>query len=74
VTLWSPDSPAGGIVTFSVNGLSPDALYEGLRARGVIGRAVRKGPIQGARLCTAFFNNLDDIGQAVDAVRHLARP
>ena len=72
VELWSPHLPVGGIVTVSVAGYTASELFERLRDRKVIGRRVQKGAIQGVRLCTTFFNNLDDIGQAVDAVRALA--
>jgi L-cysteine/cystine lyase len=72
LTLWSPDLPVGGIVSFTLAGYNATTLSDGLRARKVIGRGVGRG-IQGVRLCTTFFNNLDDVGQAVDAVRELAQ-
>jgi selenocysteine lyase/cysteine desulfurase len=68
VTVWSPELPVGGIVTFSVAGLNAEGLYDALYARDIIGRPVNKGPISGVRLCTAFFNNLDDVARAVEAV------
>jgi selenocysteine lyase/cysteine desulfurase len=70
VTIWSPELPIGGIVTFTVTGLSATELNEALRQKGIIGRGVGRA-IQGARLCTAFYNNLDDIGRAVEAVSEI---
>ena len=57
-----------GIVTFSVPGADPEHLVQALRGRGVI-VSPRGG---GLRASPHGFNDEDDVGRLVDAVRQVA--
>jgi selenocysteine lyase/cysteine desulfurase len=72
VTVLTPDPPPAGIVTVSVQGYGGAELTAALAERGVIGRAVQSGPLQGTRFSFAVFNNAADVARAADSVRAVA--
>jgi selenocysteine lyase/cysteine desulfurase len=72
VTLHTPaaESLSAGIVCFSVDRLSPDAVVAALRRRRIVGTVTPYSPAY-ARLAPAIFNTPAEIDRALAAVRAL---
>ena len=72
VTLRTPRSDAlsAGIVCFSVDRLSPDAVVAALRRRRIVGTVTPYDPPY-ARLAPAIFNTAGDVDRALAAIRAL---
>lgn len=65
VRVVTPEDHAG-LVTFEVDGQSPEAVLERLRSRGVLMRTIPGSPWVRASL--GFFNSEDEIDRAVAAI------
>ena len=72
VTLHTPLSPelSAGIVCFEVAGMTPRAVVEKLRQRGIVG-SVTPYATQYARLAPGLLNSADEIEATVKEVRNL---
>ena len=72
VTLKTPlaDSLSAGIVCFTVDGMSPSAVVTALRNRRIIATVTPYSPTY-ARLAPGIVNTLDEVDQALEAIRKL---
>ena len=72
ITLPGSQAPelSSGLVTFAVAGKKREQVVEALWERGIAGRQVQNP--DGVRLCTAFFNTVDEIQRVGEALKEIA--
>lgn len=73
VELHTPldDALSGGIVSFDVEGRSPDAVVDHLRERGIVA-STSPYAVSSARLSPAIYNNEEDVDTALREVEAMA--
>lgn len=71
VSVLTPRAVMAGLVTFTVRGVEPEDVVQGLAAQGVVIRSLHDP--DACRVSTGFYNTEEDIGRLVAAIEELRK-